>query len=169
MPPTCQCMRSFGAGAATATIAPDSLTQASTLALPMTHSLPPHDNPFLFIVRPGATGTWGERCGYEDWRVNEAHFPPSFQDCLKSVHRGVHSTEKDPPNLPLLTWDKEVEARQAREDARATPLKSPDTHRPLKKARIPGPAATNAPSNQQPAGVTPAAAATQSASPTTPL
>jgi len=113
------------------------------LALPKIHALPPIDNPFIFIVRPSATGTWGSRYGYKNWDQNEAHFPPSFRDYLTSIHH-IRSVDKDPLNLPLLTWDEEVEARQARDDAQSTPLTSPDTisHRPPKKARPASPSAT---------------------------
>ena len=95
------------------------------VAFPVIHALPSEDNPFLFIVRPCATGTWATRYGYDNWHSNEAHFPPSLREYLTSIHC-IRSSEKDPPNLPLLTWDEEVAAREARDDARATPLKSPE-------------------------------------------
>ena len=125
------------------------------LALPKIHSLPPSDNPFLFIIRLSTTGTWGARYGYKDWHVNEAQSPPSsFRDYLKSIHR-IRSTEKDPPNLPLLTWEEEVEAQQVRDDAQATPLKSPDSisNRPKEQARLSSLAPL--PPVDRPQGVTP--------------
>ena len=73
------------------------------LALPKIHALPPTDNPFLFTVRLSTTCTWSSCYGYKDWNVKEAHFPPSFPDYLKSIHRiRIRSNEKDVPNLPLL-------------------------------------------------------------------
>ena len=125
-------------------------------SLPKIHALPPADNPFLFIVRPSATGTWAARYGYHDWHTNEAHYPPSFRDYLKCIHCIRASNDKDPPNLPLLTWDEEVAAKEARDDARATPLNTPDgigNDRLPKKARFSAPP-TSSPGTQ-PAGITP--------------
>ncbi len=115
-------------------------------ALPKLHALPIKDNPFLLVVRPSATGTWAKRYGYTDWGKNEAHFPPSFRAYLHSIHL-IRTSEKAPPKLPLLTWDEEVEARQALADAQATPLKSPDgpsTEPPRKQARFAAAPATRA-------------------------
>jgi hypothetical protein len=94
-------------------------------ALPQLHALPPEHNPYLLMVRPSATGTWPIRYGYKDWDVTESRFPPYFRPYLRSRHL-VRANEKDPPNLPLLTWDEEVAAREAEADSAATPLQSPD-------------------------------------------
>jgi hypothetical protein len=115
-------------------------------ALPQLHALPPEDNPYLVVVRPSATSTWAKRYGYVAWGANEAHFPPYFRAYLSSIHL-IRTAEKDPPKLPLLTWDEETEARQALADAQATPLKSPDgpsTVRPHKQARFAEPTAAGA-------------------------
>ena len=76
---------------------------AFELVLPKTHALPSKDNPFLFIVRPSSTSTWGARCGHhQEWHMNKTHFPPSFRNHLKSLQHRIRPGKKDPPNLPLL-------------------------------------------------------------------
>jgi hypothetical protein len=91
---------------------------------PQLHALPPAHNPYLVIARPSATGTWAVRYGYHDWGSNEAHFPPYYRPYLRSTHL-IRSADKEPPKLPVRTWDEEVAARDAAADDTATPLRSP--------------------------------------------
>jgi hypothetical protein len=113
--------------------------------------IPPEYNPYLPIVRPPETGAWAARYGYAAWETQEAYFPPSLRPYLQSKHV-IRKSEKEPPRLPLMTWDDEVAARDALADEASTPIRSPAGIRTLaptnKRARDPTTDTTTVPRRQ---------------------
>jgi hypothetical protein len=86
------------------------------LAWPKIHALPLKHNPFLLVICPSAVGAWVKHYDYHNWHTGKANFPPSFRPYLQSIHC-IRNKDKDPPNMPLWTWDEEVAAKAAQDNA----------------------------------------------------
>jgi hypothetical protein len=80
-----------------------------------------------------------------------AHQRSKHAPIIPSVLGVPHKADKEPPRLPLLTWDEEQAAKDEAADNAATPLRSPDAvarHRQKKTRFANDPATTFA--RQQP-------------------